>query len=434
MRPTTHDSGSRLRRRAAALLVLAALIPALYAVRPTSAATKNSCIDCHSQLDPELAKPVGEFGHSIHAERGLTCTACHGGDASDEDVTAMDPDKGFKGKPTRDQIAGLCASCHANAAYMKHFNPKPYVFSIYEWKTSVHCKLEAEGDKKVATCTNCHGTHDIRAHTDPTSRVYHTNVPKLCSSCHNPEYMKGRKVKTDQFQQYVGSVHGIALLEKGDLSAPACNDCHGNHGAAPPGVKDVAHVCGTCHGRVAELFSASRMKVAMDEAGMPGCVACHGNHGIQHPSDDWIATGASGKCGECHEPGSKADEATHTIITAFRDLDRSIVETDSLLSHAEVLGMETEYGRGQLREASDQVTAARATLHSFDEEKITAVTTEGAGYAGKAREAAEGALRDWKNRRVGMGVSVVVILLLMVLLMAKIRSTKEAPSSGSAGH
>jgi hypothetical protein len=315
---------------------------------------------------------------------------------------------------------------------MKRYDPKPYVFSVSEWKTSVHCKLESEGDHRVATCTNCHGVHDIRSHTDPTSRVYHQNVPKMCAGCHNPEYMKGRHNKTDQYEQYVGSVHGIALLEKGDLSAPACNDCHGNHGAAPPGVANVANVCGTCHGRVAGLFGGSRMRVAMDEAKMPGCVTCHGNHGIQPPSDDWISTAEDGACGDCHEPGSKADQSTLAIITAFRELDQSIAATDSLLKHAEVLGMATEYGRGMLREASDQVINARAALHSFDEQTITTVTGEGADLAGKARAAAEEALRDYRNRRVGMGVSVLVILVLIVLLAAKIRSM-ERPATPEAG-
>jgi hypothetical protein len=257
-------------------------------------------------------------------------------------------------------------------------------------------------------------------------------VPRTCAACYNPEYLKGRPGPADQFEKYKGSVHGVALLEKGDLSAPACNDCHGNHGAAPPGVRHVTNVCGACHGRVAELFEGSPMKPAMDEAGMPGCVTCHGNHGIQPPTDDWISTAEDGACGDCHEPGSAADRATRSIIAAFRGLDASIAATDSLLQRAEVLGMATEHGRGMLREASDQVIAARATLHSFDEERIIAVTTAGAELSDRARAAAEAALRDWRNRRIGMGISVVVILLLMALLVARIRAMERGAASDVA--
>ena len=52
---------------------------------------------------------------------------------------------------------------------------------------------------------------------------------------------------TDQLANYQQSVHYAALTKGNDLSAPTCNDCHGNHGAAPPGAGSVVNVCGTCH-------------------------------------------------------------------------------------------------------------------------------------------------------------------------------------------
>ena len=61
----------------------------------------------------------------------------------------------------------------------------------------------------------------------------------------------------DQLARWQQSVHARALVERGDLSAPTCNDCHGNHGAMPPGVESVTFVCGQCHGREASLFRAS---------------------------------------------------------------------------------------------------------------------------------------------------------------------------------
>src|SRR5688572_12273090 len=42
-------------------------------------------------------------------------------------------------------------------------------------------------------------------------------------------------IPTDQAEKFKGSVHGEALLKNRDMAAPTCNDCHGNHGAAPPG-------------------------------------------------------------------------------------------------------------------------------------------------------------------------------------------------------
>jgi hypothetical protein len=98
-------------------------------------------------------------------------------------------------------------------------------------------------------------------------------------------------IATDQYARWRVSVHAKAMFEKNDLTAPTCNDCHGNHGATPPGVESVSFVCGNCHGREAELFRAS--------AKMPGWA--------QH--NDMLAAG--GKCGDCHDDGRAKLALTH---------------------------------------------------------------------------------------------------------------------------
>jgi predicted CXXCH cytochrome family protein len=393
---------------------------------PVAGAAGDSCVGCHSKLEEaNLRDPVKGYAHDIHAERGLGCAACHGGDPTDADVTAMDPDKGFKGAPKHDQIAALCASCHANAGFMKRYNPRPYIFSLAEFQTSVHYKRGAAGDTRVATCTNCHGVHGIRPHNDPGSPIYPTNVPRTCAHCHNADYMKGRRMRTDQFALYSKSAHGVALLEKGDVSAPACNDCHGNHGAAPPGLADVTAVCGTCHGRAAELFEKSRMKAGMEAQGKRGCVTCHSNHAVLHPTDAMFSTGREGTCSGCHPPGSKAETSTALLVSGFDVLKQRLARSDSLLRIAEVKGMETGQGRDALREAQDRLVGLRATLHSFEPGIIGAVLEEGTALASKAGDHGAAALRDWRVRRVGMAWSVVIILMVIGLVVARIRHLED---------
>jgi len=385
-------------------------------------AAQNSCLDCHRRSDQaRVSAPTAHWLEDIHAVRGLGCVGCHGGDATDSDLSAMDPDKGFRGKPGRDEIAELCAKCHADAAYMKRFNPRPYVFSMAEFRTSVHCKKIAEGDKKVATCTNCHGVHGILTPKDPSSPVFHRNVPLTCSKCHNSEYMKGRTVPTNQFALYRNSVHGKALLERDDASAPACNDCHGNHGAVPPNTRDISIVCANCHGREGELFLASKVRLAFDRMGKRGCVTCHGNHDVQKPTDAMLSTGPGGTCVGCHEPGSAGERGAHAIVTGFAGLKASIGVADSLLKLAEFRGMETTQARTALRESQDRLVAVRAAIHSFDEHTVAAVVAEGNEFATQARTAGISALRDWRNRRIGMGLSLLVILATIGLLIARIR-------------
>jgi len=373
-----------------------------------------------------MVAPTRHFAEDIHAVRGLGCVGCHGGNAADPELSAMDPDRGFRGAPTRNEIAELCASCHANAAYMKRFNPKPYVFSMAEFRTSVHCKKIAEGDQKVATCTNCHGVHGILPRKDPRSPVNHRNVPLTCSKCHNAEYMKGRTVPTNQLALYSHSVHGRALLEKGDAAAPACNDCHGNHGAVPPNTRDISLVCGNCHGREGELFAKSKVSAAFMREGRRGCVTCHGNHDVQRPTDAMLSTGPGGTCVGCHAPGSAGERGAELIIDRFGRLKGELARGDSLLRLAEVRGMETSDARASWREGQDRLVGVRAAIHSFDAAVVTAVIGEGDGFAAQASAEAGRVLRDWRTRRIGTALSLIVILGLMGLLIWKIRRTESA--------
>jgi hypothetical protein len=387
-----------------------------------SSPATNTCLDCHrKEKEARLSAPTIHIAEDVHIKYGLSCVSCHGGDPTDPDITAMDPDKGYIGKPKRAEIAELCAKCHADAAFMKRYNPQPYIFSMAEFRTSVHCKKISEGDTKVATCTNCHGVHGILPHTDPNSPVYHTNVPATCAHCHNPEYMKGRTVPTNQYALYQQSVHGIALLQKGDLSAPACNNCHGNHGAVPPNTRDISRVCGNCHGREGELFEASKVKEVLELEGKRGCVTCHSNHNVQRPSDAMVGLTGDGVCGRCHEHGSAGEKAAARIVPAFHALKGRIAHADSLLDRVERLGMPSTKERDLLKQADDQVMVVRATLHSFDSKQIMDAVGAGTGYADQAVTAGEWALRDWHQRRVGMGLSLIAIVVLMGLLILKIR-------------
>lgn len=251
----------------------------------------SSCIACHGQLDGPLVEPLSHWKGDVHGEAGLGCESCHGGDASAALATdpeaAMNPAKGFRPAPDRLAVAGFCARCHSDAGYMKRFNPQQRVDQLSEYRSSVHGRLNAQKDPAPATCIDCHGVHGIRPVTSPDSPAYATNVPTTCARCHQDEpLMRRYGKKTGQYEDYRHSVHGAALLERGDTAAPACNDCHGNHGAAPPGATSIAQVCGQCHGREAILFRASFKKQLYDGMGVPECIVCHGNHRIKHPTPD----------------------------------------------------------------------------------------------------------------------------------------------------
>src|ERR1039457_4338643 len=193
--------------------------------------TTNSCLDCHSALPDPLGVSQEKFSQDIHAQKGLTCASCHGGDpTSDDPDKAMSRKAGWKGKIDRKQTPQWCGSCHWDPAYIRQFNPSLRTDQLSQYPTSVHGKRLAAGDRNVAVCTDCHSVHDIRAPRDPRSTVNPVNVANTCARCHaDADYMKGYSIPTDQFAKYSTSVHHEALAVRGDLSAPTCTTCHGNH-------------------------------------------------------------------------------------------------------------------------------------------------------------------------------------------------------------
>jgi len=283
----------------------------------------GQCLACH--LTTEDA--VGELWRDdVHARAGISCVTCHGGDDTkgDKDL-AKRPGTKYRGALTPRQVVDSCGGCHSDADYMKERKPLLPIDQLEKYWTSHHGKLLKEGEPKVAQCASCHHAHGIREVNDAKSPVYASNVPATCGHCHaDAEYMSEFGIKTDQYEQYVDSVHGKALLEKNDVrGAPACNDCHGNHGAAPPSVAAITHICGACHSYNAELFLGSPLAPAFRERSLADCVACHGKHEITHTSDAWLEDEPGGACRKCHETGDEGSELALYFADSMESVHRS---------------------------------------------------------------------------------------------------------------
>jgi cytochrome c553 len=114
------------------------------------AQTANTCLDCHSALDPPRRVSEEQFAQDIHSQKGLTCASCHGGDPTRADMDAMSKSAGFRGKIERSQIPAVCARCHSDGAFMRKYNPSLRTDQFSQYQTSVHGKLLAKGDTIVA--------------------------------------------------------------------------------------------------------------------------------------------------------------------------------------------------------------------------------------------------------------------------------------------
>ncbi len=290
----------------------------------------DACTSCHG--DPHEIQPAGkkpgqeckachadeikEFGTSVHgrprpggAPTIATCQSCHG--PAHNMVAQSDP----ASPVAKRNLPATCGSCHSNAAYLeKHLIP--FARPVEAYRSSIHGRAVAAGNDKAASCSDCHGVHNILPARDPKSKINHWNVPQTCGACHS----QIRDI-------YLQSVHGKAV-EDSVAGAPVCTDCHGEHNILAPSepqspvnpARVSAETCGRCHAdeRLAQRYNLPLDKVpAFDDsyhglamrAGsqtVANCASCHGVHNIFPPSDPRSTihpANLAKTCGTCH-PGA----------------------------------------------------------------------------------------------------------------------------------
>ncbi len=247
------------------------------------------CLDCHG--DPDGDGPVvdiTEFAGSIHED--LSCTDCHTG------ITELPHEDIEIGPPA-------CADCHDDVAdtYVQHglgvVGKSPY----------------------VPTCSDCHGSHHILAHDDKDSSVSPRNMPGTCAKCHEDQAFLAKvgirfKHPVEVYQQ---GVHGHELPGV-KASAATCNDCHGTGGDAhqilPPGDTkssinffNISKTCGQCHETIMKEYEKGihGQLIAKGDVDAPTCTHCHGEHGILPTNDPRSPVSpfrvAESTCTPCHD-------------------------------------------------------------------------------------------------------------------------------------
>jgi len=410
-------------RLAAAVILLA---PAMLFSQPA----KDTCVECHTAMDGVIQKPALLIKNDVHTANGLSCADCHGGDRTSGDPTvAMSKAKGFIGKPKRTAIPQLCANCHSKPDFMRHFKPQQRVDQFELYKTSIHGQRLASGDENVAVCIDCHSVHDIRAVKDPLAPVYPSRLPDTCGRCHaDSNRMAKYGIPTNQLDQYHSSVHWAAL-KKGDLSAPNCASCHGNHGAKPPEVASVAAVCGNCHVLFAQLYAKSvHQPIFSGASGGGGCIVCHSNHGIQQPSTAMLA-GPKSVCSGCHEPGTPGANTAAQMAQWIDGLGDALRHSEAVLGEADKAGMEVSEGQARVEDGRENLVKARLAMHSFEPEEMHKPIEAGMAIAKETLLAGQAALREKNVRRVGLAISVFFIAITIFAIWLVIRRL-EANGSG----
>ena len=140
------------------------------------------CIQCHAGLPERLGQPVVDWRGSIHAENGIACNSCHGGDPRDA-AYAMTAERGFLGVPLEKAIPAFCGRCHIGV--------------MNDYLQSAHGKALGQGGP---TCVTCHGNHlVVKASLELINE-------KSCSRCHS--YDRALILK-NAMQQTDDQINGI---------------------------------------------------------------------------------------------------------------------------------------------------------------------------------------------------------------------------------
>ena len=414
---------------------------------------QDNCILCHSDPgnvkprslfspDPKLSNSnpllnLTEFVSDSHFRRGLSCSGCHGGTPQDESMVKeiaerwpSDPDQRHQ---DRTWIPNFCARCHSDPAFMRGFNLSLPTDQLAKYKESRHgLLLLGEHDSKAAQCVSCHGVHGIRGAKSRNSKVHAQRVPETCGTCHaDPQYMAGYKkangepMPTNQLAEYKLSVHGKALLEKGDLGAPACNSCHGTHAATPPAVASVAQVCRSCHPMNAALFDGSRHKKAFEEHKWPECEQCHGRHQIMKSTDALVGNDPGTLCFDCHSKYSKDNPKCAATAVHFKGaltaLGAGKAELAGTVEQLAESGLDVEPLTGAISELSESLVQTRTRVHSFDQGIFDSAADPGLLTLDRGRKLVVEAKAEHRFRRKGLLLAIGSLLLLAGGLALKIR-------------
>src|SRR5450631_3253225 len=158
-------------------------------------------------------------------------------------------------------VPATCGKCHTDVdnTFMK----------------SIHGQALTRGNAQAPVCTDCHGIHSIKSHTDPNSPAAGQNLSRdTCARCHEGVRLSQEfGVPGNKVSSYFDSYHGLAT-EGGSVVAANCSSCHGVHNILPS--KDphstINHVnleatCGKCHKGVTQKFIQAR--VHLDDGGRP---------------------------------------------------------------------------------------------------------------------------------------------------------------------
>ena len=191
----------------------------------------KTCGTCHA--DPALAKKYGlpnvfsMYEDSIHGlalnDEGLlvaaNCESCHG---SHHILSHKNP----ASKTYKTNIPATCGECHAK------------IDADYE--QGVHGKAIVKGNLKAPVCSDCHTAHAI---LQPTEAAFRMQSTPICGSCHTDKFSTYR----DTFHSQLGSLGGYVETARCWDCHGAHDVRPASDPSSPVNKANLVKTCGKCH-------------------------------------------------------------------------------------------------------------------------------------------------------------------------------------------
>jgi hypothetical protein len=184
-------------------------------IEPIGTFKEVECLGCHKNVTPTVVK---EWTNGLHAQKGVTCEACHG-----NDHTVIKERQGHV-------PASTCTPCHEKpyeefaqtkhatgrtVAQLPHTTVTTKQLRMYLCNDCHRFSLIRPWDEEGVGCYGCHTGHEF-------SRAK-AKEGKACEECHigGPDHA--------QLDMKEGSVHGrfYAELRAKTGKSPNCLTCHG---------------------------------------------------------------------------------------------------------------------------------------------------------------------------------------------------------------
>ncbi len=152
--------------------------------RTDKSAGARRCGNCHSAIYATYASSVhGSALLSDHKEDVPVCVDCHTAHTI-EDARTTD---------YRDKVPEMCGRCHANEDVMSKYGLNTGVVNSYlqdfhgitlKFYKQQQTVAGLGARKPIATCTDCHGIHDITKTTGADAAAIKAKLVQRCQKCH----------------------------------------------------------------------------------------------------------------------------------------------------------------------------------------------------------------------------------------------------------